>query len=307
MSATAPADLGAGTCAVEPGLGRVAGPSEESGGVVRIAVTGAQGKVGRVVVAAATAAGHEVLRLDRVAAPGVEHLDTSDYASFVTKLDGCDALIHLAALPSPWPAPAHEVHANNVVGSYHAFLAAAEVGIERVAWASSINAIGGRFSRSPRFDYFPVDEAHPSYAEDAYSLSKWLGEKQAEAVVRQHPQLRIASIRLHGAWEQRPVPSGSEEAVRSEANHLWGWVDVKAVARAFLLALEADFAGHEAFFVVAPTTTVTTESAELAERFYPGVPIRKPLPGTTGFYDCDKAARILGWTHDATDAPLASR
>ena len=35
---------------------------------------------------------------------------------------------------------------------------------------SSINAIGGRFSRSPRYDYFPLDEQHPAYVEDPYSV-----------------------------------------------------------------------------------------------------------------------------------------
>ncbi len=61
---------------------------------------------------------------------------------------------------------------NNVVGSYNALRAAAEHGITRICQASSVNAIGLSYSRTPRFDYFPIDEAHPNYSEDPYSLSQ---------------------------------------------------------------------------------------------------------------------------------------
>lgn len=72
--------------------------------------------------------------------------------------------------------------------SWNALNVAADLGIDRVALASSVNAIGmgmscshsvprrmltrAVFSKRPRFDYLPVDEAHPYYPEDAYSISK---------------------------------------------------------------------------------------------------------------------------------------
>ena len=57
-------------------------------------------------------------------------------------LQGCDALVHLAAYPSPGGHPDYEVHNNNVVGSYNALSAAARLCIKRVCQASSINATG---------------------------------------------------------------------------------------------------------------------------------------------------------------------
>lgn len=67
--------------------------------------------------------------------------------------------------------------------SYNIMLIAGELDIRRVVVASSVNSIGmGKpyyiasltavFSEQPRFDYLPVDEKHPYYPEDAYSLSK---------------------------------------------------------------------------------------------------------------------------------------
>ena len=67
---------------------------------------------------------------------------------------------------------------------------------------------------------------------------------------------------------------------------------------ACLLALTADFCGHEAFYIVAPRTTLATPSLALKDRFFPDVPVRGDLSGNRGFYDCAKAARLLGWQHN---------
>src|SRR5207302_4146550 len=129
--------------------------------------------------------------------------DLSDYEAFEKALHDCDALIHMAAIPSPGHHPDHVVHNNNVVSSYNALRAAAELGIQRVCQASSINAIGMAYSRRPHYDYFPLDERHPTYNEDPYSLSKWICELQAESMVRRYEDMTIASMRFHGVVPSR--------------------------------------------------------------------------------------------------------
>src|SRR5690606_33548189 len=163
---------------------------------MRIAITGASGRVGRAVIALAIEQGHEVVSIDRVEPePGtlpegvtVVQANITDYAAFEAAMQGCDALIHLAAYPSPGGHPDYEVHNNNVVGSYNALSAAARLGIKRACQASSINAVGAVYSRKPRYDYFPLDEQHPTYNEDPYSLSKWICEAQAESCGRRRLQ-----------------------------------------------------------------------------------------------------------------------
>ncbi len=54
-----------------------------------------------------------------------------------------------------------------------------------------MNAIGGAFSQSPKYDYFPLDEQHPTYAEDPYSLSKWVLEQQADAFACRYEWMKI--------------------------------------------------------------------------------------------------------------------
>jgi nucleoside-diphosphate-sugar epimerase len=274
---------------------------------MKIAVTGGNGRVGRAVIESAAAAGHTVVSIDRrhdppaTRAADFYELDATEYDALERAITGCDALIHLAAISGPGRSPDDVVHSNNVVSSYNALRAAAAAGVRRVCQASSVNAIGGRFSRwPPRYDYFPVDEQHPTYAEDSYSLSKWICEQQADAIARQFRALTIASLRLHGVVTDRTeMAPWIDSPDKIAERHLWGYTLRDAATRAFMLGVTADFAGHEAFYIVAPETMVDTPSLELKERYYPTVPVQGDLGGTQGFFDCRKAGEILGWRHDA--------
>jgi nucleoside-diphosphate-sugar epimerase len=273
---------------------------------MRIAITGSQGKVGQAVVAAALARQHTVVAIDRPglrppAEPNVTFhgVDVTLHADFAHAVDGCDALVHLAAFPSPINRPDHEVHNNNVTGSYNALSIAASFGITHVVLASSINAIGGVFSRQPRYDYFPVDERHPTYNEDPYSLSKWICEIQADSFARRHEFMTISTLRLHGVSHGHKVETGVSPAQwRNSVKHLWGYTTSDAAADACLRAATASFTGHEVFYIVAPTTTVDTPSLELRAEYYPDVAVTGDLGDTRSFFDCGKAYRMLGWKHD---------
>jgi UDP-glucose 4-epimerase len=224
----------------------------------------------------------------------------SDYDQLVEAFAGAEGVIHMAAIPSPGRHPDHVVHNNNVVGSYNALRAAAEHGILRVCQASSVNAIGHSYSRSPRYDYFPIDEEHPNYSEDPYSLSKWICEQQADSFVRRHKGMRIASMRFHWVVPERATAAERFTVDSQEvAKHLWAYTRFDAAADACLRSLTADFRGHEVFYIVAPDTTVDVPSRELAARFFPGTPLRGDFAGRHSFFSSAKAERLLGWRHDA--------
>jgi nucleoside-diphosphate-sugar epimerase len=280
---------------------------EETVPSMHIAITGSSGRVGRGVVELALSLGHSIVSIDRVSAepstlaPGITAIeaDITDYAALEHALSGCDALIHLAAIPTPGGQPNHVVHNNNVVSSYNALSAAAHLGITRVCQASSVNAIGAAFSRWPRYDYFPLDEQHPTYAEDPYSLSKWICEQQADAIVRRYESMKIASLRFHWVLPDRATAVQINSSLDGiSPRHLWGYARLHAAARACMLALTANFSGHETFYIVAPDTTMELPSLELAQRFFPTVPVRGDLSGNRSFFSCEKADRLLGWKHN---------
>jgi UDP-glucose 4-epimerase len=280
---------------------------------MHIGVTGGSGQIGRAVVELAAARGHSVTSID--SAPpstqlpsGVKQvtLDVTDYTDLEQALRGCEALVHLAAIRSPVGHPDYVVHNTNVVASYNALSAAAHLGIQRVCQASSVNATGAAFSRSPRYDYFPLDERHPTYNEDPYSLSKWICEQQADSFVRRYENMAVTSLRFH------LIVATRADAVHRRATlgdvfvrHLWGYTLLDAAARACLLSLTADFEGHHPLYVIAPDTVADEPSTELRDRYYPEVPVRGSLEGHAAFFDSSRAERLLGWRHDAAE-PLSA-
>jgi nucleoside-diphosphate-sugar epimerase len=274
---------------------------------MQIAITGGSGRIGRAVIELALSHGHSVVSVDRAPPehgalqPGVTYIqaEIANYTAFEQALRGCDALVHLAAIPSPTGHPDHLVHNNNVTASYNALSAAAQLGITRVCQASSVNAIGAAFSQWPRYDYFPLDEQHPTYNEDPYSLSKWICEQQGDSFARRYEAITIASLRFHWVVSDRSAAAQRQDELGGLlAKQLWGYTRLDAAARACLLAITADFAGHEVFYIVAPDTMVGLPSLELKQRFFPDVPMRGDLSGNRSFFKSEKAERLLNWKHD---------
>jgi UDP-glucose 4-epimerase len=160
--------------------------------------------------------------------------------------------------------------------------------------------MGLAYSRWPHFDYFPLDEQHPTYNEDPYSLSKWICEEQGNSFARRYENMVIASMRFHWVVSDRATAVAADGYSETEfgAKNLWAYVRSDASARACLSSLTADFKGHEVFFLAAPDTISATPSLELKQKFFPDVPVRGDLSGTKSFFDSTKAERLLGWKHD---------
>jgi nucleoside-diphosphate-sugar epimerase len=272
---------------------------------VRIAVTGAAGRFGRHVVARALRAGHEVVAIDLPAALPAENgtvewrpADLVVIEEARSALAGAAAVVHLGAIPGARALPEPQVHHINVASTYNVLLAAEEHGVSAVCTASSVNAIGGIFSERPRYDRFPVDEEHPTYCEDPYGLSKWIGEQQSASFARRQPDVPFSALRLHALRDDYADALRPPEEDESRRRDLWGWVSFESAAAAALLTLHRRQPGHSVYNIVATRTMSGTPSAELARRWYPQVPVAD-LPGTASFYATHKALAELGW--DARD------
>jgi nucleoside-diphosphate-sugar epimerase len=270
---------------------------------MKIIVTGGNGILGQSLIHYLLEHNHSIISIDQTAPavrlPSVEYIiaDMCDFHQFIKNLQGGDALVHLAALTNTNP-PDHVVYSNNTISSYNALYVASTLGIKRVCLASSINAIGGYFSRSPRYDYFPLNENHPPYTEDPYSLSKWVLEQQGNDFAHRFSWITIASLRLHMLVDTRAHAIEKTHASGSAAaRHLWGYTLLSEASHACLLSLTADFVGHEVFYITAPSIAALKTSQELAREYYPDTLIKSDFLGHTSFFDTAKATRLLGWSH----------
>ncbi|KAH9944869.1 NAD(P)-binding protein [Amylocystis lapponica] len=277
---------------------------------MRIAITGCSGYVGQPCVTTALARGHTVVGID-IAGPRAPaeyetnpafsfiSADLCDYDATFRALQGCEGVIQLASVRTPGDYVAH-THNTNVVITWNVLRAAAELGIKRIAQASSVNVLRMVWSAGPKPHYFPFDEDHPTEPDDPYGLSKVICEIQADTIVRRWPDMRIASLRLHWSVPDREAAFFDDEVRRR--NDLWGYVLEDAAADAFLLAVTGEngkWSGHERFFIAAPDKASPEDTEVLIEKYWSHVPIKegKTLKGSTGFVDCSKAQQLLGWVH----------
>jgi nucleoside-diphosphate-sugar epimerase len=277
--------------------------------VKRIAVTGGSGKAGRVVVRDLAERGHEVLNIDRVPSPESSAPDSSipflaaDVTDFGQALEalaggdampGFDAVVHLAAIPSPAHATPDQVFRTNMTSTHAVFAAAARLGLQRVVWASSETTLGLPFKRPP--DYAPVDEAH-MYPETSYALSKVLGEEMARQFSRwsgiPFVGLRFSNIMVRDDYER--FPSYWDDPHLRKWN-LWGYVDESHVAQSVRLALEADVHGADSFIIAAADTVMKRPSRELMAEVFPGVPVADRVDGTDTLLAIGKAQAKLGYS-----------
>lgn len=271
---------------------------------MRICVTGAAGMTGRATVDELLEHDFEVLATDLAPAP--EHFagadldwvraDLTDFGDTVELLDGVDAVVHLANIPAPGLfTPARTLSTNTVMNG-NVFLAAQQIGLDRVVWASSETTLGLDFGvdRAPR--YAPLDDDHFPFPTTTYSLSKVVGETQAEHIAAWSgipfvglrfsnviPLERYASFPLDWADPQRRI------------FNLWSYVDVRDAALSCRLALHADVTGASSHLIAAADSTMTTPSADLMAEFFPDVPITRELGTFESLQSTEHARRELGY------------
>ena len=272
-------------------------------------MTGGSGKAGRVVVRDLAERGHELLNIDRVPSPessapdsAVPYLaaDVTDFGQALEALAGGDAMpgfeavVHLAAIPSPAHATPDQVFRTNITSTHAVFAAAARLGVQRVVWASSETTLGLPFERPP--DYAPVDESH-MYPQTSYALSKVLGEEMARQFSRwsgiPFVGLRFSNIMVRDDYAL--FPSYWDDPHLRKWN-LWGYVDESHVAESVRLALAADLDGADSFIIAASDTVMRRPSRDLMSEVFPGVPVAEHVSGNDTLLDIRKARSALGYS-----------
>jgi nucleoside-diphosphate-sugar epimerase len=271
--------------------------------IQKVLVTGSDGRIGRVVVAELRSNGYRVTPADIAPSQpwGTRMVDFEDLGQVVGEMHGHDAVIHLAAIPTPTVHPAEVVFRTNVLSTFNVLEAATILGIDNVVMASSLSALGFPFEYR-RFNpvRLPIDEEHPLLSQDSYGLSKTVGEELADGFVRRTPSMSLASMRFTTVLDEpgREGIAAAREAEDGGGFHgaFWTYVDVRDAATSCRLALEYSEPGHEAFYITAPTTYVREPVEELLERHYPGdYPVADHIRGDVSPVDCAKAERLLGW------------
>ncbi|MFI7675663.1 NAD-dependent epimerase/dehydratase family protein [Actinophytocola sp. NPDC049390] len=282
----------------------------------RVLVTGAAGRLGSAVLRVLAAHGASVVGLDRHDPGTVETFFTgsaSDVDLVAKAMSGVDAVIHLAALPSPEHGTPEEVFVGNAAATFVVLDQAARAGVTRSVIASSLSITGLPFAPRPAApDYVPIDEAMPLQAADPYALSKQADEATAAMVARRDgmsvvalrfPKLGSPEFLADYAREYRDEPGAG-------AHELWSYLDLRDAATACRLGLAAEVTGAHPLYLAAPETLSPYPTEDLLARYLPNVPRRRALSGRTVPIDTSAATELLGFTpehlYDITPAELGA-
>jgi nucleoside-diphosphate-sugar epimerase len=282
----------------------------------RVIVTGGSGLAGKWVVEDLVAHGYEVLNVDRVPmAKGTARTlitDITDAGQVFNALASSttpkefdediepkpiDAIVHFAAIPRILVTTDSEVFRINVMGTYNILDAASKYGIRKVIVASSETTYGVVFAHRHRNPvYFPLDEEYPVDPMDSYATSKVINEVTAKAFhARTGADIycfRIGNV-LDPADYQRFPSWLADPALRKRI--AWSYIDGRDLATATRLAIEKDGLGFQVMNVAADDVSSDLPTAELLKRFYPNVPVRKPLGEFETLLSNEKLKRSLGW------------
>jgi len=212
--------------------------------MTRVLVTGATGFVGQTLCELLTESGYTVraaLRTARPVPPSIAETvvvgDIDATTEWETALRDVDSVIHAAArahILRDSPANAELYLEVNARGTKRLVQTAARLGLRRLVYLSSIKVNGEHTSSAP---YTSADEPHP---QDAYGMSKYLGEKAVLETAAAHgleativrpplvygPNVRANFLRLL-QWvdHERPLPLGAIKNRRSLVS-VWNLCDL---------------------------------------------------------------------------------
>lgn len=284
---------------------------------MRILFTGGSGKAGRHATAFLRDQGHQVTNLDWVMSdtPGIATLitDLTDagqvfnacqaYASLDelepgTGVPRYDAIVHFAAIPAILHRPDNETYRINTLGTYNVLDAATRLGIPKVIFASSETTYGICFADGEvKPDYLPVDEEHPTVPQDSYAMSKVVNEVTARSF-QARSGIDIYGLRINNVIEpheyREKFPAFMENPELRRRN-IFAYIDARDLGRMVDCCLQTDGLGYQVFNVANDDLSVGLTSAEVIERFYQGVPLRREMGEFETFYSNEKARRLVGF------------
>lgn len=256
-----------------------------------VLVTGANGHLGNNLVRLLISKGYQVrasVRNIKNTKPfegldcEVVQADITDKVSMVKALRGIETFYAVGAVFKLWAKdPQKEIYDVNINGCKVMIEAAAEAGVKRIVYVSSIAAL----------DYtkeLPISEnsGYNPDRRDMYYNSKNDGEKLAFELAKKYNIELVAvlpSAMIGGIIIDRL--SNSNEILKAILNNklpietqiTLNWIDVNDVAEGCLLAATKGQPGER--YILANEKCMTiTESIKLANQLFPELKLKKPIP-----------------------------
>jgi dihydroflavonol-4-reductase len=206
--------------------------------------------------------------------------DISDKQSLLNALQGVDTFYAVGAVFKLWAKdPKKEIYDVNMVGTKNMVEAAAEAGVKRIVYVSSIAALN--------YSKLPTKESYGQNPDrrDMYYNSKNDGEKLAFELAKKHNIELVAVLpsAMIGSKAFAPLSVSYniinlilKKEVPVETNIALNWIDVKDVAEGCYLAATKGKNG-ERYILANEKCTSIKQTTRIAQELFPELNIKLPV------------------------------
>ena len=265
----------------------------------KILVTGAAGRLGNPAARALHEKGYEVTGLDVVAPADspfpFRQVNLLDVDQARDALRGMDVLVHLANHPGLFALSPQVTFNENVAMNMNVFQGAAEGGVKRIVFASSLQLLGshpdGRtVTHPPPAPAYPLDSTTPAAPANAYALSKEVGETMLRYFAL---RCGMDGVAIRFPYIRPSLAKGFSGAAAARAGLIREGFSVISVADAvdlLLAVLESDLPGFRVYLPGVSMRCVDTPLPELIRLHYPEL-----SPDTASLVDNRIITAETGW------------
>ncbi len=221
---------------------------------------------------------------------------------------GPEVIAHLGNHPNKGRADAQRVYTENVAMNINLFQAAHEVGIPKLIFASSVQAVcpseKAKDGDTSFIPYLPGDAGWPHNPGNAYALSKCATEMMLDYFVATGLPSAIAvrfpvllSLRQ---MDQIKVKLASK--LREPFQRVWGkplelfsYLAIEDAAALVRAVAEVELPGYRAYFPAAPDNLLLQSPQDVRKAYYESVPWRENAPRDSGLIDVSQITAETGW------------
>lgn len=246
----------------------------------RVLVTGAAGRLGSTVSSLLHLEGLDLLATDIIDAGDVpyrfEQADLLDHERALELLAGIDVLLHLGNHPGIGASPPQLVFNENVSINENMFQGAAEQGVAKIVFASTLQLVGSHIDRrtvinEPATPSYPLDETMEPDPSNVYALSKSV----AELMLRYYADrcgIDCVALRfplLHHGDDRARVSSGGERP--NDILEGFTGLSYEDAATLMLAVIRIDLPGYRVYMPGVANRHRDLAPSELIRVHYPDV------------------------------------
>jgi nucleoside-diphosphate-sugar epimerase len=241
--------------------------------------------------------GHDVVGFDRK-----KRDDILNAKALRRRMQGCDAVVHSAALSSNLAGTPEEILAVNVTGTFNVLRAAEDVGAP-IVYLSSVQALGV-CERGSVPAFLPVADDHPTLPRLTYGQAKRFTEELLESFTARSGLTSIC-LRPVSTWDEADyewIWRRWHEIPSRECRPYWeygAFVDLRDVVSAVALALALPAGIHARTLLCGEDIAASRPTREMVDAVLPGIEWRGgseyDADPWRSLVDCSRAREVLGW------------